>query len=279
MAPGLVYSPLFKIRPVAHKTLNRVEETVDKIYEDVNRLEGIVVNEAAELKELLTGSSIPEDMTSAVEIRNLWLERVRIAQSHANVAQEQISDNKFKQKMLTMKESTLAANQKKIDAMLEKKKEDRNAKAAEKEAKEKTLADKKAAAASKKAAAASKKAAAKKAVGGRKRKTSTDPEVAAIEAQTDADIARIQAGNFAQSSDANDLTHWHRLMAFVSEPLPPTEPDAETANVCLAAPEQSDEPLPPTEPHAETANVCLAPPEQSDEPLPPTEPHAETANV
>ena len=219
MAPGLVYSPLFKIRPVAHKTLNRVEETVDKIYEDVNRIETAVVNEAADLKELLTGISIPAGMTSDVEIRNLCLERVRIAQSHANLAQERISDNKFKQKMLTMKESTLAANQKKVDAMLEKKQEDRNAKAAAKEAKEKTLADKKAAAASKKAAAT-----AKKAVGGKKRKTSADPEVAAIESEMDEAMARIEAGDFAiaepigaESSDANESTQ--RLMALFDHPM------------------------------------------------------------
>ena len=218
MAPGLVYSPLFKIRPVAHKTLNRVEGTVNRVEGTVNRVEGTVdrvegtvdktfesvsmietavVNEACELKELLTGTTIPEDMTNDVEIRNLWLERVRIAQSHANLAQERISDNKFKQKMLTMKESTLAANQKKVDAMLEKKQEDRNAvtaqKAAAKEAKQKTLADKKAAAASKKAAAA-----AKKAVGGKKRKASQeDPEVAAIESEMDEAMARIEAGDFA----------------------------------------------------------------------------------
>ncbi len=177
----------------AHKTLNRVEETVDKIHADVGRLEGTVVNEAADVKELLTGSSVPEGMTGPVEIRNMWLERVRIAQSHANVAQQQISDNKFQQKMLTMKESALAANQKKVDAMLEKRQEDRNAataqKAAAKEAKQKTLADKKAAAASKKAAAA-----AKKAVGGKKRKASADPEAAAIEAETDAALELIEHG-------------------------------------------------------------------------------------
>ena len=178
---------------MAHKTLNRVEETVDKIHADVGRLEGTVVNEAADVKELLTGSSVPEGMTGPVEIRNMWLERVRIAQSHANVAQQQISDNKFQQKMLTMKESALAANQKKVDAMLEKRQEDRNAataqKAAAKEAKQKTLADKKAAAAAKKAAAA-----AKKAVGGKKRKASADPEAAAIEAETDAALELIEHG-------------------------------------------------------------------------------------
>ncbi len=223
MAPGLVYSPFFKIRPVAHKTLNRVEETVDKIHADVGRLEQTVVGEAADVKELLTGSSVPEGMTSDVEIRNMWLERVRIAQSHANLAQERISDNKFKQKMLTMKESTLAANQKKLDAMLEKKQEDRNAvtaqKAAAKEAKQKTLADKKAAAASKKAAAT-----AKKAVGGKKRKASADPEVAAIESEMDEAMARIEAGDFAiaepigaESSDANESTQ--RLMALFDHPM------------------------------------------------------------
>ena len=39
--------------------------------------------------------------------------------------------------------------------------------------------------------------------------------------------------------------------------------------MCLAPPEQSDEPLPPTEPHAEKANVFLAAPEQADESLDP----------
>ena len=262
---------------MAHKTLNAVkQDTTDikkdttEIKENLQNLPQVVVDA---VMDVMTGNVdiAALEGKSEVEKRNFFLNAARNNQSIANVHSAAEADRKHEQKLLRTKPEDIAAlkaahaemtqvKEASFMRMQATKKATADKKVAAKQAAAEKVAAKKTAAAEKVAAKAAKAAAKEKAAGGRKRKTSADPEVAAIEAQTDADIASIEAGNFAQSSDANDLTHCHRIMALFP---------AETANVCLAPPEQSDEPLPPTEPHAETANVCLAAPEQSDEPLDP----------
>ncbi len=187
---------------MAHKTLNAVkQDTTDikkdttEIKENLQNLPQVVVDA---VMDVMTGNVdiAALEGKSEVEKRNFFLNAARNNQSIANVHSAAEADRKHEQKLLRTKPEDIAAlkaahaemtqvKEASFMRMQATKKATADKNVAAKQAAAEKAAARKTAAAEK---AAAKKAAAKeKAAGGRKRKTSADPEVAAIEAQTDAD--------------------------------------------------------------------------------------------
>ena len=98
--------------PLVHKTLNTIaattvsiEKTVDrtstKVYKVLEKIDEV----KDEFMKIATGDHVPAELQamSATKRRNFWLDLQRKAQSHANVEQATIQDEKLQLKLACMK--------------------------------------------------------------------------------------------------------------------------------------------------------------------------------